>query len=212
MDDLFSQAAGFDSLPMVDADVRFWRQFYDAQRAEHLMQQLLHDTPWRQEAITVWGKSHLQPRLTAWYADPGITYAYSGLTLTTLAWTAPLQQIRDAIEAACGQRFNSVLLNLYRDGQDSMGWHSDDEAELGCNPVIASLSLGATRVFKFRHKRNARQKPLAVELNDGSLLLMAGQTQHHWQHGIGKQSQVNGARINLTFRQVLPTAKPEHYR
>jgi alkylated DNA repair dioxygenase AlkB len=209
MDDLFSHSAGFDSLPMTDANVSFWHQFYPAARAAGLMQKLLQETPWRQEQITVWGKAYSQPRLSAWYADPGVAYAYSGLTLTALDWTDTLQDIRHEIETACSQRFNSVLLNLYRDGQDSMGWHSDDEAELGRNPVIASLSLGATRIFKFRHKNKAQQKPLAVELNDGSLLLMAGETQHHWLHGVGKQSRRDGARINLTFRQVLSATEPE---
>lgn len=209
MNDLFAHAAGFERLPMNDADVRVWPQFYAPAEAGLMMQTLLDETPWRQEAITVWGKTHLQPRLSAWVADPGIVYAYSGLTLAALAWTPTLQDIRQNIEAACGQRFNSVLLNLYRDGQDSMGWHSDDEAELGRDPVIASLSLGATRVFKFKHKTLAQQKPLAVELKDGTLLLMAGPTQHHWQHSIAKQSKADAARINLTFRQVQTPTEPE---
>ena len=209
MNDLFGHAAGFERLPMNDANVSVWPQFYPAAHASLMMQKLLDETPWRQDPIKVWGKTHLQPRLTAWVADPGVVYAYSGLTLTTLPWTPTLQEIRDNLEAACGQRFNSVLLNLYRDGQDSMGWHSDDEAELGRDPVIASLSLGATRVFKFKHKTMAQQKPLAVELKDGTLLLMAGPTQHHWLHSIGKQSKADGARINLTFRQVMTPAKLE---
>ncbi len=209
MTDLFAHAAGFERLPMTDAEVSVWPQFYSSAQAALMKQQLLDETPWRQEAIKVWGKSHLQPRLTAWVADPGVVYAYSGLTLTNLPWTPTLQEIREHLEAACGQHFNSVLLNLYRDGQDSMGWHSDDEAELGRDPVIASLSLGATRVFKFKHKTAAQEKPLAVELKDGTLLLMAGPTQHHWQHSITKQSKAEGARINLTFRQVLKPTEPE---
>lgn len=209
MDDLFGEPAGFNDFPMPDAEVRYWRKFYPAAQSAGLMQKLSDETPWRHDAITVWGKTHLQPRLTAWYADPGVAYAYSGLTLTALPWTDCLQEVRADIEAACGQRFNSVLLNLYRDGQDSMGWHSDDEAGLGRHPVIASLSLGATRIFKFRHKHAAQEPPRKIELDDGGLLLMAGPTQHHWLHSIARQAGTCAPRINLTFRQVLPVTNKE---
>lgn len=209
MNDLFAPQAGFEILPMPDADVRYWRHFYDAVHGATLMQRLLDETPWRQEAVTVWGKTHLQPRLSAWVADPGIAYAYAGLQLQALPWTASLLAIRHDIEAACGRRFNSVLLNLYRDGRDSMGWHSDDEAELGTNPAIASLSLGETRIFAFRHKTLALEAPRKITLEHGSLLLMAGATQHHWRHAIARQAGARQARINLTFRQILQGAGKE---
>ena len=202
MDDLFDNASVFEPLPMIDADVRFWRGFYAADRAAGIMQELQADTPWRQETITLWGKQHLQPRLSAWYADPDTVYAYSGLKLVARAWTTTLTRIRREVEAAAAMRFNSVLLNLYRDGQDSMGWHSDDEAELGRNPAVASLSFGETRIFRFKHKSATGQKSVAIELSNGSLLLMAGPTQHCWQHSIAKQAAVSGPRINLTFRNV----------
>jgi len=211
VDDLFGSADGFEILPMIDAEVRFWRGFYSSARSAELMQQLTNETSWRQETIILWGKQHLQPRLSAWYADTDTKYAYSGLMLAEREWTATLQQIREDVEAATGLRYNSVLLNLYRDGQDSMGWHSDDETELGINPAVASLSLGATRLFRFRHRFRhhgaAAQKSVAVELTDGSLLLMAGPTQHYWQHGIAKVRAETGARLNLTFRKITKRAK-----
>ena len=202
MDDLFGSAPAFEVMPMADADVRFWRHFYSAAQAAELMARLQQETPWRHDAITLFGKQILQPRLCAWYANPGMRYAYSGLTLLPQPWSPTLAQIRQDLEAACGQRFNSVLLNLYRDQRDSMGWHSDDEAELGRDPVIASLSLGATRRFKFRRRDAAQRRSTGIELTDGSLLLMAGSTQHYWQHAIDKEAALCGPRINLTFRTI----------
>ena len=159
---------------------------------------LLNETPWREESVVVYGKRHLQPRLSAWYGDA--SYTYSGLRLEPLPWTELLLAIRTAVEAACDHRFNSVLLNRYRNERDSMGMHSDDEAELGFDPVIASLSYGATRSFILRHKRDKRTVRLPLE--DGSLLLMSGQLQRHWLHGINKSTRPLGERLNLTFRYI----------
>lgn len=186
----------------MDGELAFCRHFYAAPLAEELMEKLLRETLWRQEQIHVWGKAHAQPRLVAWYGDPGTPYGYSGITLQANDWSATLRQIKNDIESATGHRFNSVLLNLYRDQNDHVGWHSDDEPELGKNPVIASLSLGATRTFKLKHKASAAQKVLSFELSSGSLLLMAGCIQHHWKHCIAKQSRLSTARINLTFRKI----------
>lgn len=202
--DLFDGTpASLESIPMPDADVRFMRVFYSMPQSAQYMESLLEEIEWREEKIRLWGKEMMQPRLSAWYGDAGSHYAYSGIALTPLPWTATLLRIRRDIEDACGHRFNSVLLNLYRNERDSVGWHSDAEAELGERPVIASLSFGATRIFRLRHKTRKEVKPVSIELTDGSLLLMAGATQSHWQHAINKQSQPCGQRINLTFRNIL---------
>lgn len=168
-----------------------------------LLARLIGETPWRQDAVRVYGKTHLQPRLCCWYGDPGATYAYSGLQLSPLPWTALLAQVRDAVAGPCGHRFNSVLLNYYRDQSDSMGLHSDDEPELGPEPVIASLSLGATRRFVLRHKTRPELPRRQFDLGDGNLLLMGGTLQQHWLHGIHKQQRSVGPRLNLTFRQII---------
>ncbi|MDI3290203.1 alpha-ketoglutarate-dependent dioxygenase AlkB [Polyangium sp. 15x6] len=163
---------------------------------------LLAEVPFRQETIRLFGKSILQPRLTAWHGDPGASYTYSGLSLTPNPWTPALAALRARVEAAAGSTFNSVLVNHYRDGDDSMGKHADDEPELGENPVIASLSLGVRRRFVLEPKKKGGEK-VTLELGEGNLLVMAGTTQHHYRHGVPKQAG-RGARMNLTFRRILP--------
>ena len=200
---LFDAIPALDTIPMIDADVKFIRTFYRGPESRLLMDALLQEIAWRQETIVLWGKRYLQPRLSAWYGDPDSRYRYSGMTLQPQAWTETLQRIRANIEHATGQRYNSVLLNLYRNENDSMGWHSDDEPELGPAPVIASLSLGETRSFRFRHRTRKDQKRISMELTDGSLLLMAGSTQRCWQHAIDKEKRACGPRINLTFRKIV---------
>ncbi len=170
---------------------------------DHWLNWFVEQTPWRSEEITLFGKRYLQPRLTAWYGDSGCGYRYSGLAMEPLPWTGPLLQIKQKLESLCESRFNSVLLNYYRDQNDSMGMHSDDERELGPEPVIASLSLGATRTLAFRHKHRRDVGVLKLSLQDGSVLLMRGRTQACWKHGIAKERQPCGPRVNLTFRQVL---------
>jgi alkylated DNA repair dioxygenase AlkB len=206
--ELFDAQRAFEALRMTDAEVRYIREFYAPPLSRHYLDSLMYETPWRQEKISVWGKQHLQPRLTAWYGDPGTDYAYSGIVLATQSWTPTLRRIKSDIEAATGYCFNSVLLNLYRNEFDSVGWHSDDEPELGNAPVIASLSLGETRTFKFRHKTSSAQKPVSIALTDGCLLLMAGTTQRYWQHGIDKERRHKGPRINLTFRSIANKGRP----
>lgn len=200
---LFDDDSELQHLPLRDADIRFVRRFLGEDDAKAQFAALRDDIAWRHESITLWGKSHLQPRLTAWYGDPGTAYSYSGLKLAPLPWTPALAAIKAQIEAFCGERFNSVLANLYRDERDSVGWHSDDEAELGKRPFIASLSLGETRTFKLRHKLRNEEKPVALELPSGSLLLMGGSTQQHWVHAVEKERLPCGARINLTFRTIF---------
>lgn len=201
---LFDAAHGLEPVPMPDADVRFMPAFYRMPLSDQYRKRLLDEIDWRQEKIILWGKEHLQPRLSAWYGDAGSGYAYSGIALTPQPWTETLLRIKADIENATGHRFNSVLLNLYRNEQDSVGWHSDAEPELGTMPVIASLSLGETRIFRFRHKFRKELKQVQIALDDGSLLLMAGTTQRFWQHAVLKERDAHGSRINLTFRTILP--------
>jgi len=170
--------------------------------ADTVLQTLLDNTPWQQLSIKLFGKSHPQPRLEAWYGDPGAHYSYSGIQHTPLPWTPELAQLRQALESFCNARFNSVLLNLYRDGSDSMGLHADDEPELGPHPTIASLSLGAQRRMYFKHKTRKDLIGPSIDLPHGSLLVMAGETQQYWKHGIRKTRKACGARINLTFRLI----------
>lgn len=203
MSDLFASAPALESIPMIDADVSFLHGFYRPPLTARYMQALLQEIAWRQETIRMWDKQYLQPRLSAWHGDAGTRYTYSGTTFEPQPWSATLLRIRHDIKTLSGHRFNSVLCNLYRDEQDSVSWHSDNEAEFGERPVIASLSLGETRVFKFRHKKRKEQKKIALELTDGSLLIMAGTTQACWQHAVEKERRPCGPRINLTFRNIV---------
>ena len=187
---------------MTDADVLLCPQFFKAEESARFFTTLTETIAWQHEAIRIYGRLIDQPRLTAWYGDPGKSYTYSGITLTPQAWTPALQEIRQRAEAFAEVTFNSVLLNQYRNERDSVSWHSDDEPELGPNPVIASISFGATRRFHFKHKTDPLQR-MAVDLTDGSLLLMRGATQHFWKHQIPKSSRPHTPRINLTFRTVL---------
>ena len=163
--------------------------------------ELRAETPWRLEQITIAGRVIPVPRRTAWYGDPGTTYVYSGIRNEPLPWTPLLVALRDAVSAAAGAPFNSVLINDYRDGRDSMGWHADNEPSLGRDPVIGSLSLGAPRRFVLRHATE-KGRSMAFLLGDGALLVMAGATQHHYRHAVPKSAEA-GERINLTFRQVI---------
>jgi alkylated DNA repair dioxygenase AlkB len=191
-----------DALKLADAALDFQPHWLPEAIADAWLRQLEAETPWSQPQVRVFGRWHPVPRQVAWYADPGVVYGYAGLDHAALPWTPLLRLIREEVEAACGQAFNGVLLNRYRDGQDSMGWHSDDEASLGRNPLIASLNLGAARRFDFRRKGTSRIGH-SLELGHGSLLVMAGATQHHWQHQIAKTRKASGLRLNLTFRRIV---------
>lgn len=200
---LFAASTRFQRIPMPDADVFYLARLELSQPDTLVLQSLIAEVPWRSEEVAMWGRRVPQPRLTAWYGDPGASYAYSGLQLDPLPWTSFLIDIKTRIEAAVGSPFNSVLLNYYRDDRDSIGFHSDDEPELGRRPVIASLSLGEERTFILKHRRSTRAGPVHLRLASGSLLLMKGDTQHHWRHGILKESRPCGPRVNLTFRQIV---------
>ena len=187
-----------------DADVRYWPHALDAERADALLSSLRAGIEWHQEHVVIFGQRRLVPRLVAWHGDPDARYTYSGTAHEPSAWTDELRELREVAEALTGHRYNSVLLNLYRDGRDGMGWHADDEPELGRNPAIASFSLGATRRFRLRHRRS--RQVVELDLDHGSLLSMAGETQHHYVHAVPKTARTVGERINLTFRLVLSPA------
>jgi alkylated DNA repair dioxygenase AlkB len=199
---LFDTEQSGERIALEDATLDFYPDFYSSTVADQLFDQLRNTIPWRQEEIRIAGLQRLQPRLSAWYGDAEAEYTYSGLHLKPLTWSKELLEIKVAIERRTGCQFNSVLLNYYRDQQDSMGWHSDDEPELGLQPIIASLSLGGTREFALKHKfrKELRYK---IPLAHGSLLIMSGSTQSHWQHAIAKEKHLCQARINLTFRQII---------
>lgn len=196
--DLFSSAGELTPIPVEDGELAFMPQLPLALPNAEVLQRLLDETAWREEMITVWGKQHLQPRLSAWYGEA--SYTYSGKTFTPLPFTALQLQIKEAAERVTGHRFNSVLLNCYRNERDSMGFHSDDEPELGPEPAIASVTFGEPRTFILKHKRLPRT--VKLDLTDGSLLLMAGALQANWRHGINKETKPRGLRVNLTFRHI----------
>jgi alkylated DNA repair dioxygenase AlkB len=185
-----------------DASLVLWEAFLPKTEADVLFTTLLQQTPWKQEAIRYYGKVYPLPRLTAWYGDPGARYRYSGIVNEPLPWTPVLAAVRERAQAFTEYTFNSVLLNLYRSGADSLSWHQDTESELGDAPVIASISVGQVRVFQMRHKSRSDVDCLEIALPHGSLLLMRSGTQTHWQHRIPKTSRPVGARINLTFRYI----------
>jgi alkylated DNA repair dioxygenase AlkB len=190
-----------DNLLPYDGHAVLYTRFLDTDACTYYLQELQQHIAWKQEAIKIFGKEIMQPRLTAWYGDTGKAYSYSGITMQPLPWTAALAGLKTAIETHTGYSFNSALLNLYRNGNDSMGWHRDNEKELGPEPVIASLSLGAARLFQFRHYRNPKAI-VPVVLEPGSLLLMTGATQTHWQHRLPKTKTTESIRINITFRNI----------
>lgn len=189
-------------LQLPQSDISYYPGFLTEVEALRLFKTLRETTAWQQDAITLFGKTHAQPRLTALYANNTKPYSYSNITMHPIAFSPELERLKNKVEAISKCRFTTCLLNLYRDGKDSNGWHADDEKELGGNPVIASVSLGAGRMFhlKNRHDKNLKHKLL---LENGSLLLMQGETQHHWLHQIPKTMKPKGERINLTFRTIL---------
>ena len=203
MSGLFNEVEHFN-LP--DAELYYWPAFLGQEEAQTCLIDLQQSLAWRQDEIVIAGKTIPVPRLNVWYGDERASYTYSGIHFESLPWTVRLHQLRDRIEqqvradTSLAPAFNSVLANWYRHGQDSVAWHADDEPELGSDPLIASLSLGATRRFCLRH--NTRGDRFELPLTSGSLLVMAGRTQHHWQHQVPKEQGVTEGRINLTFRRV----------
>ena len=195
----------FQSEPIVlnlpDAEIIYYPRFFDKEEADAIFAQLKNDIPWQQDDIRVFGKVHPQPRLTALFGNEGKVYSYSNIKMQPHPWTMLLQKIKSKIESVSNTNFTTVLLNQYRDGKDSNGWHADNEKELGANPIIASVSFGAERVFQLKHNSIPGLKQ-NILLEHGSLLLMKGTTQHFWKHQIPKTSKPIGERINLTFRVI----------
>jgi alkylated DNA repair dioxygenase AlkB len=194
-----------DSELLDSALFEYHPHFLPEREADRVFERLWRELDWSQREITLFGRRLMQPRLIAWYGDPGAVYSYSGLTLAPLPWHPLLQQLKTRVEGFSGSRFDSVLANAYRDGRDSMGWHSDDEKELGPEPVIASLSLGAPRRFLLRPKTRPageRGGTIAVSLAHGSMLLMKGVSQQRFQHSLPRTKRPVGLRINLTYRRV----------
>lgn len=199
MNSLFSSEPITLHLP--DAEIIYYPHFFKKNEANFLFEQLKNEIPWQMDTIRVFGKEYSQPRLTALFGNEGKTYSYSNIKMPPHPWIPVLQKIKLKVEQISGTNFTAVLLNLYRDGKDSNGWHSDNEKELGVYPIIASLSFGAERAFQLKHNSilNLKQNIL---LENGSLLLMKGTTQHFWKHQIPKTSKKIGPRINLTFRVI----------
>ena len=191
--------ADLNKLP--DAEISYVPDFLPPALANSYFEDLFHHTPWRQDPITIFGKTHPQPRLTSLHAHTLDSYSYSGIVMTPHPMTETLKLIENRIYQFSDASFTTVLLNLYRDGKDSNGWHADDESELGKNPVIASVSLGAPRFFHLRHNHDPKQR-YKLLLEHGSLLLMEGATQHFWKHQVAKTAKKVDPRINLTFRKV----------
>ena len=193
-----------DGTPLLlpNAKLRYFEQFFDPITALHYFDTLLKETPWQQDPITVFGKTYDQPRLTALHAFNTAPYRYSGITMNPHPMTPTLNAIHQRIQEVSDANFTSVLLNLYRDGKDSNGWHADNEKALGKSPKIASISLGEERFFHLKH-RKIKTLRLKVKLHSGSLLLMEGDTQEQWLHQIPKTSKPLTARINLAFRKII---------
>jgi len=192
-----------ETIPLQGGRLRLWRQWLARDEALRLYETLRRELQWEQSEIRIAGRRVPIPRLNAWYGDPGAAYRYSGVLFEPLAWTASLRALKSRVEQATGHGFNSVLANLYRDGGDGVAWHSDDEPELGEDPAVASLSLGATRRFSLKHRQRRDLRRLDIELPSGALLSMEPPTQRHWCHQVPKTKRAVGPRINLTFRRIL---------
>jgi alkylated DNA repair dioxygenase AlkB len=184
----------------IDGSAVFHEQFFDPELAESAFEDLYRTIPWKSHDIIVHGQKHTEPRLSSWHADEGLCYTYSNVERVPLAWTPLLIELCGLCQQASGSTFNSVLVNLYRDGNDAMGWHADDEIENGPEPTIASLSLGAPRRFDFQHRFTKQVE--CIQLQGGDLVVMSGRSQSHWLHRIAKTKKPVGPRINLTFRMV----------
>jgi len=195
----------WQDLPLPGADVRYAPRWLAAAEADAWLQRLSSEIPWERHRLRLFGREVDAPRLSCWMGDAGASYVYSRSRFEPQPWTPSLRALRERVEQACGARFNSVLAHLYRNGEDSMGWHSDDEPELGSLPVIASISLGAERRFRFRARAphgTRAASPVGIVLSHGSLLRMAGETQRRYQHDLPKSSGLAAARLNLTFRLI----------
>lgn len=203
---LQSPGPEWERFDLPDADVRLLRGLFTHQEGAALFAELRTGVSWRQDKIRFYGKEHDLPRLQQWYGDPGLTYTWSGIRMTPEPWSPLLLKIKERVERFAGASFNTVLLNLYRNGSDTVSWHTDDEKELGVDPIIGSVSLGAERDFLLRHSGHPELGDVAILLPHGSLLVMGGATQSCWKHSLPRRKRVTGERINLTFRRMLTPA------
>lgn len=198
---LFEEPQEFGKpIQILNGEYIYIPNFYNRETANRYLNSFVDEIEWKQESMNMYGKQVLFPRLTAWYGDNDKPYSFSGITLQPHNWSKELLEIKKDIEPLCHKEFNSVLLNLYRDGNDSISWHTDAEKELGKNPVIASINFGAERVFQLRHMET--QERIDILLKHGSLLIMQGELQHFWQHQVPKSKKISSARVNLTFRVI----------
>tara|TARA_B100000508_G_C11430190_1_gene262946 strand:- start:490 stop:1110 length:621 start_codon:yes stop_codon:yes gene_type:complete len=201
--DEFIQSQSYEAirLPIKDSEIVYYPNFLHLKTATTYYNALLNETHWQKDTITIFGKTYPQPRLTCLHGIKGRTYTYSGIEMKPHPFSQIHLKLLAEIKKVTSTEFTSVLLNLYRDGNDSNGWHSDDEKELGKNPSIASISLGVKRFFHLKHKED-KNLTYKLSLDHGSLLLMMGPTQHRWKHQLPKSKKVKEARINLTFRRI----------
>ena len=205
----------FRDVIVADGKLRLYPRLFSAAESDRYFNTLREEVDWKSERIAMFGKSVALPRLTAWYGDPGMRYSYSGISSTPIDWTPMLLDIKARVEEVSMSTFNSVLLNYYRNGRDSVSWHSDDEPELGRDAVIGSVSFGSERPFQLRRRaalkasqppaERGQQRPrLTLSLASGSYLEMGAGMQQNWMHQLPKRPRLNDARINLTFRRVHP--------
>ena len=191
------------SIRASNLSVEYFENFFDLEQSQSYLKQLTNSVKWKREQIKMWGKEIVTKKRIAWYADEYKSYTYSGSTFHPVQWNEVLLEIKKQLEQRIKFKFNSVLLNEYKSGEVGMGWHSDDEKELGIDPIIASLSFGANRDFIFKHKTDKSFEKIKIHLKSGSLLIMSGSTQHYWKHSLPKRLKVREPRVNLTFRKIL---------
>lgn len=200
--DMFAPAPEYDKPVVIqNGEYIYIPNFYDKATADGFLNRFIDEIEWKQESMNMYGKQIPFPRLTAWYGDNDKPYSFSGITLQPKQWNEDLVQIKRDIEPKAEVVFNSVLLNRYRDGNDSISWHTDAEKELGRNPVIASVNFGAERKFQLKHIETGEK--IEIELKHGSLLIMKGELQHYWKHQVPKTKMKVTERINLTFRVII---------
>lgn len=199
--DMFSSPPEYgETIKITNGEYVYMPNFFDRQTSNEYLSAFIKNINWKQEEMNMYGKQVMFPRLTSWYGDSDKPYTFSGITLNPHPWNKELLEIKDKIEPKCEVKFNSVLLNLYRDGNDSISWHTDAEKELGKNPLIASVNFGAERKFQLKHRDNGEKVNLILQ--HGSLLIMKGEIQHYWLHQVPKTKEVLKERVNLTFRVI----------
>lgn len=196
-----SQKNAIGHVKIQNGEYQFYPNFFNISESKKYFDELIHNISWKQESMIMYGKKIPFPRLTSWYGDTDKPYSFSGIKLNPNNWTSTLLEIKEKISIHTEAKFNSVLLNRYRNGNDSISWHTDAEKELGNNPIIASVNFGATRKFQLRHIQSGEKKE--IELQNGSLLIMQGSLQHYWQHQVPKTAKKINERINLTFRVII---------